>query len=64
MEITRSSAGTGTSGSMVRQPSPVQNGFWYAFGTHDDYNQWEAPDNLSMAALTAFPPRESRIPET
>ena len=26
------------------------HGFWYAFGEHDGYNLWEAPDNLSMAA--------------
>ena len=25
-------------------------GFWYAFGDHDEYNLWEAPDNVSMAA--------------
>ncbi|MET9730213.1 GYD domain-containing protein [Streptomyces sp. NPDC006458] len=27
------------------------HGFWYAFGTHDGYNLWEAPDNVSMAAV-------------
>jgi uncharacterized protein with GYD domain len=27
------------------------HGFWYAFGTHDGYNLWEAPDNASMAAV-------------
>jgi len=26
------------------------HGFWYAFGSHDGYNLWEAPDNVSMAA--------------
>ena len=26
------------------------HGFWYAFGNHDGYNLWEAPDNVSMAA--------------
>ena len=26
------------------------HGFWYAFGDHDAYNLWEAPDNISMAA--------------
>ena len=26
------------------------HGFWYAFGAHDAYNLWEAPDNVSMAA--------------
>ena len=25
------------------------HGFWYAFGSHDGYNLWEAPDNVSMA---------------
>ena len=28
------------------------HGFWYAFGTHDGYNLWEAPDDLSMSAVT------------
>ena len=27
------------------------HGFWYAFGNHDGYNLWEAPDNVSMAAV-------------
>ena len=27
------------------------HGFWYAFGTHDGYNLWEAPDNVAMAAV-------------
>ena len=26
------------------------HGFWYAFGDHDAYSLWEAPDNVSMAA--------------
>ncbi len=26
------------------------HGYWYAFGNHDAYNLWEAPDNVSMAA--------------
>jgi uncharacterized protein with GYD domain len=26
-------------------------GFWYGFGTHDGYTLWEAPDNVSMAAV-------------
>jgi uncharacterized protein with GYD domain len=26
------------------------HGYWYAFGDHDAYNLWEAPDNISMAA--------------
>jgi uncharacterized protein with GYD domain len=27
------------------------HGFWYGFGGHDGYNLWEAPDNVSMAAV-------------
>lgn len=27
------------------------HGFWYAFGGHDAYTLWEAPDNVSMAAV-------------
>ncbi|HEX5729498.1 GYD domain-containing protein [Microbacterium sp.] len=27
------------------------HGFWYAFGTHDGYALWEAPNNVSMAAV-------------
>jgi uncharacterized protein with GYD domain len=27
------------------------HGFWYAFGSHDGYNLWEAPDNVSMASV-------------
>ena len=27
------------------------HGFWYAFGEHDGYNLWEAPDNVSVAAV-------------
>jgi uncharacterized protein with GYD domain len=27
------------------------HGFWYAFGTHDGVTLWEAPDNVSMAAV-------------
>ncbi len=26
-------------------------GFWYAFGESDGYTLWEAPDNVSMAAV-------------
>src|SRR5881396_1160937 len=26
------------------------HGFWYAFGDHDGYTLWEAPDHVSMAA--------------
>jgi uncharacterized protein with GYD domain len=27
------------------------HGFWYAFGPHDAYSLYEAPDNVSMAAV-------------
>jgi uncharacterized protein with GYD domain len=27
------------------------HGFWYAFGDRDGYTLWEAPDNVSMAAV-------------
>ena len=27
------------------------HGFWYAFGAHDGYALWEAPDNVSMAGV-------------
>jgi uncharacterized protein with GYD domain len=27
------------------------HGFWYAFGPYDGYNLWEAPDDVSMAAV-------------
>ena len=27
------------------------HGFWYAFGADDAFTLWEAPDNVSMAAV-------------
>ena len=27
------------------------HGFWYAFGEHDAYCVWEAPDSVSMSAV-------------
>ena len=27
------------------------HGFWYAFGAHDGFTLWEAPDNVSMATV-------------
>jgi uncharacterized protein with GYD domain len=27
------------------------HGFWYAFGSYDGVNLWEAPDNVSMATV-------------
>jgi uncharacterized protein with GYD domain len=37
--------------SYVESVGGKLHGFWYAFGTHDGYNLWEAPDNVSMAAV-------------
>ena len=27
------------------------HGFWYGFGEYDGYTVWEAPDNVSLAAV-------------
>jgi uncharacterized protein with GYD domain len=27
------------------------HGFWYAFGRHDGFTLWEAPDDVAMAAV-------------
>ncbi|MGY1834999.1 GYD domain-containing protein [Blastococcus sp. SYSU DS0510] len=27
------------------------HGFWYAFGSHDGVNLWEAPDDVAMASV-------------
>jgi uncharacterized protein with GYD domain len=37
--------------SYIESVGGKRHGFWYAFGTHDGYNLWEAPDNVSMAAV-------------
>lgn len=37
--------------SYIESVSGKLHGFWYAFGTHDGYTLWEAPDNVSMAAV-------------
>ena len=37
--------------SFIESVGGKLHGFWYAFGTHDGYNLWEAPDNVSMAAV-------------
>lgn len=37
--------------SYIQSVGGKLHGFWYAFGTHDGYNLWEAPDNVSMAAV-------------
>jgi len=37
--------------SYIQSVGGKLHGFWYAFGTHDGYTLWEAPDNASMAAV-------------
>jgi uncharacterized protein with GYD domain len=63
--LTRFSYTPQTWAAMVKQPEDRRevaraiiesvggklHGFWYAFGEHDGYNLWEAPDNVSMAAV-------------
>jgi uncharacterized protein with GYD domain len=64
MYLTRFSYTPETWAKMIRQPEDRRraaqdyigrvggklHGFWYAFGEHDGYNLWEAPDNTAMAA--------------
>ncbi len=35
----------------VAEVGGTLHGFWYAFGEHDAYALYEAPDNVSMAAM-------------
>lgn len=37
--------------SYIESVGGKQLGFWYAFGEQDGYTLWEAPDNVSMAAV-------------
>ena len=37
--------------SYIESVGGTLHGFWYAFGTRDGYNLWEAPDDVSMAAV-------------
>ncbi|TIU30035.1 MAG: GYD domain-containing protein [Mesorhizobium sp.] len=37
--------------SYIESAGGKLHGFWYAFGEHDGWNLWEAPDNVSMAAV-------------
>ena len=37
--------------SYIKSVGGKLHGFWYAFGDHDGYCLWEAPDNVSMAAV-------------
>jgi len=63
--LTRFSYGSETWARLMRNPEDRRDaarsyieavggqlhGFWYAFGEHDGYTLWEAPDNVSMAAV-------------
>jgi len=35
----------------IESVSGTLHGFWYAFGEHDGWTLWEAPDNVSMTAV-------------
>lgn len=37
--------------SYIESVGGTLHGFWYAFGSHDGFTLWEAPDNVSMAAV-------------
>jgi len=37
--------------SYIESVGGTLHGFWYGFGTHDGVTLWEAPDNVSMAAV-------------
>jgi uncharacterized protein with GYD domain len=37
--------------SYIEAVGGTLHGFWYAFGEFDAYSLWEAPDNVSMAAV-------------
>ncbi len=37
--------------SHSRVPVDSVHGFWYALRAHDGFTLWEAPDNVSMAAV-------------
>jgi uncharacterized protein with GYD domain len=41
----------GAAQSYIEAVGGTLHGFWYAFGPHDAYTLWEAPDNVSMAAV-------------
>ena len=37
--------------SYIESVGGTLQGFWYALGEYDAYSLWEAPDNVSMAAV-------------
>lgn len=38
-------------GKYIESVGGKLDGFWYAFGEYDGYCLWQAPDNVSMAAV-------------
>jgi uncharacterized protein with GYD domain len=38
--------------SYIESVGGTLHGFWYALGTHEGYTLWEAPDGVSMAAVS------------
>jgi uncharacterized protein with GYD domain len=66
MYLTRFSYTPETWARLAKQPEDRRNaarayiesvggklhGFWYAFGEYEGYTLWEAPDNVSMAAVS------------
>jgi uncharacterized protein with GYD domain len=49
--ITRPEDRRAAATSYIESVGGKLHGFWYAFGSHDGYTLWEAPDNVSMAAV-------------
>jgi uncharacterized protein with GYD domain len=41
----------GAASAYIESVGGTLHGFWYAFGEHDGYTLWEAPDDVSMAAV-------------
>jgi uncharacterized protein with GYD domain len=41
----------GAAQAYIESVGGTLHGFWYGFGAHDGYTLWEAPDNVSMAAV-------------
>ena len=42
---------SGAASAYIESVGGRLHGFWYAFGRHDGISLWEAPDNVSMAAV-------------
>jgi len=66
MYLTRFSYTPETWGRLMKQPEDRRDaarayiesvggklhGFWYSFGSNEGFNLWEAPDSVSMAAVS------------